>query len=572
MLAAAALPAALQRAQALAQEATSAFGFRPLASGLDATHHLAEGYNAQTLLRWGDAVLPEAPTFAPLAQSAQAQAQQFGYNNDFIAYFPIDGSSQHGLLCINHEYVNAAMMFTGSPKATDLSEALLRTEMQAVGCSIIEVKKQPNGEWQPLLGKFNRRISATTPMQITGAAAGHARLRTRADAAGTQAIGTFANCAGGQTPWNSYLTCEENVDDYFWLGNYDGEQAEHHRAMGITNTPYQRWDRVEDRFNVSVEPNEPNRFGWVVEIDPFDPQSTPKKRTSLGRFKHECATVVQNADGRIVVYSGDDEYFQCLYKYVSAGRYEAGTPHDALLDDGTLYAARFDADGSVQWLPLVYGAAPLNEANGFASQGDVLIETRRAAKLMGATPMDRPEDIAVHPKSGHVFASLTQNPKRLQRDAVNRRAPNLHGYILEIIPPAGDHAATQSRWEIALEGGKDSLACPDNLAFDAQGTLWIATDGQQKTLGISDGLYALDVSKQNDAATPHCFFRAPIGAEVTGPCFTPDGSTLFVSVQHPAEKSSYDKPTTRWPDFDKTLPPRPSVLAITKTGGGVIGS
>lgn len=539
-------------------------GFSPINAATSQTHQLAEGYRAQVLLRWGDAILPDAPAFNPLAQSAKAQAQQFGYNNDFVAYFPT--GSFEGVLCVNHEFTMPELMFASGRSAESLSDEEQRIEMAAVGCSIIAIECV-NRQWQTVLGTHSRRITATTPMQLTGPAAGHTRLQTSADASGKNVLGTFANCAGGQTPWGTYLSCEENIDDYFWLGDYAGDQLAAHKAFGIGHKPYHRWDKVDARFDVGKEPNEPNRFGWVVEIDPFDPQSTPKKRTALGRFKHESATLITNEDGRLVVYSGDDEHFQFIYKYVSTERYIQGGANDHLLDDGTLYAARFDDEGALHWLPLRYGEAPLNETGGFTSQGDVLIDTRRAATLMGATPMDRPEGIAIHPQTGGVYIAMTKNPARQKTDSVNRHAPNPYGYIVQMTPPAGDHAAGRFGWEMYLEGGKDSLACPDNLAFDAQGQLWVATDGQQKAIGKADALYACD-----DKGNAKRFFQAPIGAEVTGPCFTPDGKTLFLAIQHPAESSHYNAPSTRWPDFDEALPPRPSIMAIRKEVDGVIGS
>jgi uncharacterized protein len=560
----------------LAARATAStnLSFSPVPAGMDETHHVAAGYRVQTLLRWGDAVLADAPAFNPLAQSEAAQATQFGFNNDFVAYLPLSDAApnQHGLLCVNHEYATGQTMFAGSPKSNALSAQQCRVEMASLGCSVVEVKQDAAGQWRSVFGTYNRRITATTPMQLRGAAAGHARMQTRDDPDGRTVLGTFGNCAGGVTPWGTYLSCEENVDEYFWLGDYSGDQLQHHRDFGISRNPFHRWDVAEARFDVSKHPNEPNRFGWVVELDPRNPESTPIKRTSLGRFKHESATTIVNADGRLVVYMGDDEAFEHVYKYVSAAPYRAGEDASALLDEGTLFVARFDADGSLHWLPLVFGMKPLTPANGFTSQADVMIEARRAAKLLGATPMDRPEDIAIHPHTGEVYAAMTHNPRRLVPDAVNRRAPNLLGYVVKFAPTDGDHAATLSHWELVLQGSSRSLACPDNLAFDAQGNLWIATDGQPKMLGIADALYGCDVSAAKGRVVPKALFRAPVGAEVTGPCFTPDNRSLFLSVQHPAEHSTYDKPSTRWPDFNDTMPPRSAVVVIQKQDGGVVGS
>lgn len=586
------LPSAASAA-GMQNPAGNRLAFQEVARGLDVRHHCAPGYQATPCLRWGDPLFANAPAFAPHQQQAEAQAQQFGYNNDFIAYFPIKQSATHGLLCVNHEYSRSEMMFPGGRSAEALSEAEHAIEMAAHGVSIVEVRRGTGG-WEPVYGKSNRRITANSVMEMTGPAAGHPRLQTSADPSGRRALGTVGNCAGGVTPWRTYLTCEENIDGFFLLEAYDGPEADNHRRMTIADAPYHRWDVIDRRFNTSLEPHEPNRFGWVVEIDPFHPDSTPKKRTALGRFKHESASpVISPADQRLVVYMGDDEHFQYLYRYISAEPFQADMKTDGLLDHGTLSVARFDADGTLNWVALRYGEGPLTRAHGFHSQADVLIETRRAAQLLGATPMDRPEDVEVNPVNGRIYASLTKNPLRLSGDAVNRRAPNPMGYILEMLPPLyggkPDHGADQFRWDIFLEGGQPDLtdfrggayggavsasgwlACPDNLAVDPAGNLWIATDGQPGAIGSGDAVYAAATTGP-ERAVPKCFFRAPIGAEVAGPCFTPDGRTLFVSVQHPGENSSFDAPSTRWPDFDPSMPPRPSIVAIEKADGGLIGS
>ena len=348
---------------------------------------------------------------------------------------------------------------------------------------------------------------------------------------------------------------------------------------------------------MTKEPNEPNRFGWIVEVNPYEPDQPPVKRTALGRFKHEGAQAVVGADGRVVAYTGDDECFEYVYKYVSNGTFDpaAGFANSALLDDGVLHVAKFSDDGNVEWLPLVHGQGDLTEANGFKSQADVLIEARRAADLLKATKMDRPEDIEVDPKSGKVYVVLTKNDKRKadQIDAVNARAENKWGHIVELTAPAKDgkpdHAATKFAWDIFLQAGdpKDAaqgakyggevsesgwFACPDNVAFDPKGRIWISTDGFPD-FGIHDGVWAADTDGSGRAITKH-FVGCPRGAEMCGPVFTPDGQTLFVSVQHPGEEDelNFENPTTRWPDFADGMPPRPSVVAIVKKGGGEVGS
>ena len=290
---------------------------------------------------------------------------------------------------------------------------------------------------------------------------------------------------------------------------------------------------------------------------------------------------------------GDDQRFDYVYKFVSAGRFDANSPeaNRDLLDEGTLYVARFDEDGWVEWLPLIFGQGGLTPENGFNSQADVLIETRTAADWLGATPMDRPEDVEPDPRTGKVWVMLTNNNRRTEDeiDAANPRADNRFGHIIEISEPEGDFTATQSRWEILVRCGDPKVAeigatwnpltsdqgwygSPDNCALDQEGRLWISTDGNPGT-GAADGLWAMETEGEL-RGTSKAFFRAPIGAEVCGPRFTDDSETLFVAVQHPGDGqgATYEAPTTRWPDFEDGTPPRPSVLAIRKVGGGKIAT
>lgn len=586
------------------------FDFPEIAAGSDEHHHVAEGYDVEILLRWGDPVLPGAPPFDPYRQTAEAQAMQFGYNNDYVAFFPLPGSSgsDHGLLVVNHEYTNEELMFPGLVRQDvrdvafrDLDRRLAAIEMAAHGGSVVEIKRE-NGRWGVVPNsRYARRITASTPMEITGPAAGHPRMRTSADPEGRRVLGMLNNCAGGVTPWGTWLTCEENVNGYFWGAlPEDHPERRNFRRMGIPGRWY-NWGAFEDRFDVTKEANEANRFGWVVEIDPFDPTSTPKKRTALGRFKHEGAAGTVNRDGRYVIYQGDDERFDYVYKFVTSGRFDPANPAAArdLLDEGVLHVARYDADGRGAWLPLVHGAGPLTAANGFASQADVVIEARRAADLLGATKMDRPEDVEVNPRTGRVYVMLTNNGRRRpdQVDAANPRPENRFGHIIEMSPDDGDHGALGFSWEILVRCGDPAIATvgatfsaattkdgwfgmPDNCAHDGQGRLWIATDGNAPSkTGRADGLWALDTEGSSRGTSRH-FFRVPNGAELCGPYFTPDDGTLFVAIQHPGESddddpaappASFDNPSTRWPDFKPGMPPRPSVLAITKKGGGRIG-
>ncbi len=577
----------------------STLTFTEIVHGLDGQHAVSPGHNVQVLLRWGDPITQKAPAFDPQSQTAAKQNIQFGYDNDFIAFKPLpygSNSSERGLLCINHESARDHLMFPSfTTHKRDNGKDLVDVEMAAVGHTIVEVH-QTRGVWNvDLKSKYNRRFTASTEIDIAGPVAGHARMCTRDDPKGRTALGTIANCAGGETPWGTVLTAEENIH-FFFGGDASGTpEAANHKLMGIVAESYYSWGNHYPRFDVVAEPHEPNRFGWMVEIDPYNPRSRPAKRTAMGRFKHEGAGVVVNPDGRLVCYMGDDEINQFVYKFVSRRTVNTRdrTRNWGLLDDGTLYAARFNDDHTVDWLPLVWGAGPLTATNGFASQADVLIETRRAATVMGATPMDRPEDIEFNKVTNSVFIAITKNAPRREPNinAANPRERNRHGHIIELFPAdAGDHAAATQRWQILLLAGNPFdpqvkaqyhpgvstggwLSNPDNFAIDPKGRLWIATDGAND-YGFNDGLWATDVVGAGRALTRY-FFRTPVGGEMTGPTFTPDGTTLFVSVQHPGDLersgSSFVNPITRWPDFKDGIPPRPSVLAIRAENGKPIG-
>jgi secreted PhoX family phosphatase len=596
----------LTSATALAQAyGPSSFGFKEVPKTLDQTHHVAEGYDSQILLRWGDKVVADAAPFDFNNLSAASQEKHFGYNCDFIAYFPLpqgSQSSENGLLAINHEYTNSNLMFAGLGAGRDanqkVSKAQAEAEIAAHGMSIVEVRKS-GGQWQVVEGsKHNRRITGTTQMNVSGPAAGHDKLKTSADPSGRRVLGMFNNCGGGWTPWGTVLTCEENFNGYFGGDTDKMPDAAMYKRYGVSKDSWYGWVKHIDRFSVEKEPNEPNRFGWVVEIDPYDPTATPVKRTALGRFKHEAATTVINPDGRLVVYMGDDERFEYVYKFVSNGRVNPNdrTANAALLDDGTLYTAQFLDDGNVKWLPLVFGQGALTAENGFNSQADVLIYARKAADLVKATPMDRPEDVEASPVSGRIYVMLTNNDRRTAErlDKANPRATNRHGHIIEMVPAGGrgaqaDHASVDAKWNVFLLAGKPGIdagamyhravsdsgwiSCPDNCMFDSKGRLWVLTDGANSAASIADAIYAIDTEGPG-RGLPKQFFTGPIGAEICASILTPDEQTMFITVQHPAETSgsTFEKPSTRWPDFKADVPPRPSVVAVTKRGGGVIGS
>ncbi len=592
----------------------SRYVFDELTWGNDETHHIAEGYDAQVLLRWGDPVLADAPDFDVMNQTAAAQLKQFGYNNDYVGFVPLNDRETRGLLCVNHEYTNEEVMFPGLGRQDrdgfkGMTAELVDIEMAAHGGTVVEIAKGDDGSWTVVKdGKMNRRITPLdTEMTFSGPAAGHDRLKTGDDAEGMKVIGTINNCAGGMTPWGTWLMAEENFHGYFWTDQEDADgkpdisgfaEAKQMKRYGVPGRWY-AWGQYHDRFNIDKEPNMPNKFGWVVEVDPMDPTSTPVKHTALGRFRHEGAETTVASDGKLVVYMGDDNRFDYQYKYVSNGTVsDDKAANAALLSDGILYVARFDEDGTITWMPLVHGEGPLTAENGFNDQGDVMIDTRLAADLLGATPMDRPED--AQPRGdGTAYVMLTNNTKREEVNAANPRAKSSFGHIIEIKEEDGNHSATTGTWSILVKCGDPTIAdvgaewnpetsengwfgSPDNCAIDAGGRLWISTDqgsGWGKT-GKSDGLYALETEGEA-RGTSKLFFRCPVGGELCGPYFTDNSETLFLAVQHPGtdgtkdfkgfeRNSTFEDPATRWPDFDAAMPPRPSVLVVTKQGGGKI--
>jgi uncharacterized protein len=586
-----------------AAAAQSTLGFPELKRVYDKTHAVADGYDVAVVARWGDALAAGLDEFDGTKVTPEEQNKRFGYNSDFIAFMPLpkgSTNSDHGLLCVNNEYISPNVMFPGMTEddaGASMSEAQVNLGMAAMGHSIVEVMLTGD-KWHIIADSpLNRRITAETEMVISGPAAGHALMKTSADTTGTKVLGTGYNCSGGVTPWGTVLTCEEGLSDTFGGDPTMAPTAELLDRYGYDGSDFYGRARFHDRFNIDKEPNEPNRFDWVVEIDPYDPASKPVKRTALGRMSHEASTVVVNKDGRVVVYMGDDDYFEYTYRFVSNKAYDPANPASGkdLLDDGVLSVARFDADGTLSWLPLLHGQGKLTAENGFADQAEVLLKTRLAADALGATPMDRPEDIETNPVTGRVYAVMTKNKNRDQSkvNPANTRPENLWGHIVELIPPGGrgadaDHAADTFGWDLFVLCGnpKDAavgatfhpetsengwFVCPDNITFDPAGRLWVATDGAND-FDLPDGVYGVD-TEGPARGLPKLLFTCPHGAEATGPCFTPDGKTLFISVQHPAEDAeTLDKVQTLWPDFKEGQLPRPSVVAIRRKDAQAVGA
>lgn len=559
------------------------------------------GYRADLLVRWGDPLLPGAPAFDVFAQTPAAQAAQFGYNCDYLMFIPLPGEGsrpRRGVLVVNHEYTNPELMFPGYVEGAPTADQV-DVELAAHGLSVVEIRRKGKHEWRYVTGSpRNVRLTAETPIDITGPAAGHPWLTTSEDPTGTVVRGMLNNCAAGDTPWGTVLTCEENFNQYFANRSSfpeDDPRAAVHARYGLSTGATERlWETYHPRFDVAQEPNEAFRFGWVVEIDPLDPAATPRKLTALGRMKHEAATTAIAPDGRLAVYMGDDERFEYQYKFVSAGSLsDPGDPaNSTLLDDGTIYVARFHDDGTGEWAALVQGEGPLVEENGFATQGDVLIDLRGAADLVGATMMDRPEDIERNPVTGVVYCVMTNNTLRGTAgnpppDAANPRPVNRHGHVIELIEDGDDAAATTFTWRIfMLCGDPDDpttptyfagfdpslvspISSPDNIIFDALGNLWIATDGQGGTFGTGDGIYAVPV-EGDDRGYLRQFLSGPVGAEICGPTITADGLSLFAAIQHPGEGGTFEAPISSWPDGHQ--PVRPAVIAVAQNAGRPIGT
>ena len=569
------------------------------------------GYITEILAPWGTPLLSGAPAYAGDGSNTAAdQALQVGTNHDGMHYFPIEGS-RRGLLVVNHEYTNGTLFAgdgrqedaTGAP--TDVDE--VRKDINAHGLSVMEIVRGDDGRVSLVAGSpFNRRITAATPMAISGPAAGDAKLRTPFSPTGTRTRGTVNNCAYGSTPWNTYLACEENIQGYFITN--DANPPRETARMGINADGFgYKWSNVagdasEDngefaRWNVSQTGasalddwrNEANTFGWIVEVDPTDPTSTPVKRTAMGRMRHEGCQPGRVRNGeKVAFYMGDDARFEYFYKFVTADAYNANGNNADMLDRGTLYVAQFNADGTGQWLPLDY-ANNAALANDFSSQADVLVNTRSAADVLGATPMDRPEWSTTDPLTGEVYLTLTNNTRREagQENAPNPRASNSHGHVIRIAENGDDPAATSFTWDIFVFGSAASadpsfnisgldanneFGSPDGIWFDPRGVLWIQTDNgapldygddpnDQMLAVIPARLDGERVIRPDNQAQLKRFFVGPAGCEVTGIQMTPDYKTMFVIIQHPGGS---------WPANDGVSRPRSATVVIRREDGDEI--
>lgn len=546
-----------------------------------------EGHRAQPFIPWGAPINPSGPAFEQDATNTwQDQVLQMGMGHDGLHYFPINGSSTHGLLAVNHEYTETAQLFPDGDAGWNHDKTL--KEQAAHGVAVVEIKLGADGNWTTVESTKARRIHVNTPMKFDGPAGGHRLLSTEADPAALNPVGTINNCGNGYTPWGTYLTTEENFNGYFWdetegaADTISEEQAAINKRYGVAGQGAgYKWATTDQRFRADLVPQEPNRFGWIIEIDPQNPSSVPVKHTAMGRFKHEGAALLTAANGSAVVYMGDDERFDHIYKFVSAQPWKSEVAAGrSPLQEGTLYVARFDEGGKGVWLPLTQGTGPLTAENGFADQGDVLVKTRLAADAVGATPMDRPEWTTVNEATGEVFCTLTNNTKREEPNAANPRVNNEWGHIIKW-KDDGDPAATTFDWDFFLLAGpgdgvdgstiksEDLFGSPDGLWIDPRGRMWIETDGDQPDESNNQMLLA-------DPATGDLkrFLTGPVDCEVTGLTATPDGTTLFVNIQHPGDSGPADNPTetSNWPDGPGAGRPRPATVAIRRVDGGVVGS
>lgn len=615
-------------------------GFKAVPTSSGDVVTVPEGYTAEILNRWGDPLFADGPEFkGDASEDWQAAERQVGDNHDGMSFFPFmtrgKPSADHGLLVFNHEYINPEYYY--KPELAEgvgqwyepFTPEKVKKALAGHGVSVLEVRRKKNGEWTYVKdSRYNRRITGYTPIEVSGPARGNPALKTDADPQGTSVLGTLNNCANGMTPWGTYLTCEENSNGYFgWNGSRTPSAAEARYGYSQNGFGY-LWHTQDPRFDLNANPNEPNRFHWVVEIDPYDPTSTPKKRTALGRFKHENIEIVVGNDNTVVAYSGDDERGDYIYKFVCDKKLKPGHPaaNRDLLDSGTLYVARFDVGatagdrmGTGEWIPLVHGQNGLTPENGFMDQADVLIRTRMAADAVGATRMDRPEWIAAHPKkTGDVYIALTNNSARggtFAVDEANPRASNAWGHILRWSETGGKPQATTFEWDIFLLAGnpvafpdrsdprsgsnnitaENMFNSPDGLKFDASGRLWIQTDGSFANTGNFAGqgnnqMLAADV----ETGEVRRFLVGPSGCEITGLAFSPDRKTMFVNVQHPGEVGSHPNrpagstddsiarnPTafSIWPASQSNPPanradagrPRSATVVVRRKDGGVIG-
>ena len=606
--------AAVQGVAASGEKATRGpLSFTPItavAADVDALT-VPKGYSWRSIIRWGDPLFSDSPAFDPRYPDADAQERQFGYNNDYTDIIVTDERGRKALLCCNHEYTNRDIMFP--PTDTVAAELnVLRTLMAAHGFTVVELERRgARRPWRYVRGaRLNRRITATTRFALTGPAAGSDLLKTAADPSGRRVHGTFGNCSGGTTPWGTVLSGEENFNGYFVADPH----APGAQRYGLTDSPSRYgWEKVDPRFDATqpAYAHEPNRFGYIVEIDPTDPDSTPRKHTAMGRFKHEGANVRVDRHGTVVAYMGDDERFDYLYKFVASRKFRRGTSAAArrhnlsLLTEGDLYVAKFsgqertDAElsesgnlGTGRWLPLVKHNR--SQVPGM-SVDEVLVYTRLAADKLAPTPMDRCEDVQPSLATGKLYVVCTNNTDRGKAgkpsaDAANPRNNNKDGHIIELTERRDAADAEAFDWDLFMvcgdtdqagtyfagwDGPVAPISCPDNIAFDSANNLWIATDGAPNTIAKNDGLFRVPLAGRERGHLVQ-FLAVPVEAETCGPVIHDHDGSVFVAVQHPGEDGSWAAQTSFFPDYvsagqrprrGEWRGPRPSVVQVVRDRG-----
>ncbi|MCY4302248.1 MAG: PhoX family phosphatase [Aestuariivita sp.] len=568
-----------------ASAGTDRFGFLQIPSNTYDTVTLPEGFEWKILISWGDPLWSDASEFDHNSRgTADSQKRAFGDNNDGMAIFHRSGRT---VLAVNNEYTNRSIIWGNRKDGKAKTNDDIEKGMMAHGISIFEITPTADG-WSVVKDSpLNRRITPTTDMELSGPAAGADLVKTSSDTQGKFSQGTWNNCGNGETPWGTYLTCEENFNGYFSSSNENYNRSDSMKRYGINLEDWgYGWAKIDDRFDISKEANESNRAGYVVEIDPFNPGSMPKKRTALGRFKHENADVVLASDGRVVVYLGDDERGEFLYRFVSDGRYSVGADNSDLLDNGTLYVAKFTDDMRGTWVALTPDSTGMTAA-------EIAVNTRMAGSKVGATTMDRPEWVASNPNKVESYVALTNNKNRgIKPNAggdptpvsgPNPREANVYGQILRWRPDGSDHASNQFSWDLyAMAGNPDvhtdanagseninpdnMFNSPDGMMFDTHGLLWIQTDGNYS----NDGDFAGHGNNQmlaGDTLTGEIrrFLVGPKECEITGMAWAPDRRTMFVGIQHPGERGESHFPG------GGTSVPRSAIIAIRRTDGNVIG-
>jgi len=568
-------------------KAASRLGFSAVAANGKDTVTVPDGYSWHVVAKWGEPLWSDAADFDQTTRgTGESQERAFGDNTDGMALF---SKGDTHVLTVNNEYTNRDIIYGN--RATKLPENTddVRKGKAAHGLSVIEIR-QHDGRWSIVKDSpYNRRVLPDTPIDLTGPARGHDLMKTAADPDGVTSLGTWNNCGNGRTPWGTYLACEENFNGYFSASDAAFEQTDAMKRYGLKDKDWgYAWAMADERFDLSKHPNEPNRCGYVVEVDPLDPTSTPKKRTALGRFKHENAELVIARDGRVVVYMGDDERGEFLYRFVSDGKYTTGGDNSDLLETGKLYVAKFADDMTGEWIEL----SP--ETTGMASQAEVCIHARMAASKVGATTMDRPEWVAANPRRNEVYCSLTNNKNRGKKpnaggddtsaNGPNPRDGNRYGQVVRWAPNGSDHTADGFTWDLFVLAGNPNVHSdayggspnvnadnmfnsPDGLGFDQSGLLWIQTDGNYKNEGDFAGM-GNNQMLAGDPATGEIkrFLVGPRQCEVTGFAWSPDRKTMFVGIQHPGEKGG----DSHFPDGGQSVP-RSAIIAISRDDGGIMG-